>query len=150
MRPRRLIGASGRPLNFTVRSPMLRTRVSIFCLLLAMYGPAAISTAEEEHPFTSIYALIASPEKYEGQVVRVSGFLHLEFEGNALYAHREDYDRHIRANALWLSKPQCADNGKPFNDTYAAVEGTFTGRQRGHMDLYSGSINVTQCLKWGF
>jgi hypothetical protein len=34
--------------------------------------------------------LIANPQAWDGKHVRVIGFLRLEFEGDALYLHRED------------------------------------------------------------
>jgi hypothetical protein len=42
VRPRRLIGASGRPLNFTVRSPMVSARVQlrVVAALCALFGAA--------------------------------------------------------------------------------------------------------------
>ncbi|RZA00012.1 MAG: hypothetical protein EOP47_15240 [Sphingobacteriaceae bacterium] len=44
---------------------------------------------------TSIIKLIADPEKYDKLRVRIVGYLNLEFEGNGLYLHKEDYDRSI-------------------------------------------------------
>jgi hypothetical protein len=34
--------------------------------------------------------LIANTEKFDGKRVFVSGFVHFEFEGNALYFHEEE------------------------------------------------------------
>jgi len=35
--------------------------------------------------------LIANPKDYHGKIVRVIGFVRLEFEGNAIYLHQGDY-----------------------------------------------------------
>lgn len=50
----------------------------------------------------SLIQLIAQPEKFEGKRVRFIGFLRIEFEGNAIYLHREDFDHGITKNGLWL------------------------------------------------
>jgi hypothetical protein len=39
---------------------------------------------------------------FDGKLVRVIGFLRLEFEGNVLYLHREDYIHSILGNGVWV------------------------------------------------
>ncbi len=39
----------------------------------------------------SLINLIATPERYHGKWVRVQGVANFEFEGNALFLHKEDY-----------------------------------------------------------
>jgi hypothetical protein len=88
----------------------------------------------------SLVALLASPDRYHGKRIQVVGFVHLEFEGNALYLHREDYERGLLSNALWLNVS--ADRRRAFANTqYALVEGTFNAEDTGHMNLFSGSID---------
>jgi hypothetical protein len=36
-------------------------------------------------------ALLASPQKYDGKLIRTIGFMCIEFENDALYLHEEDY-----------------------------------------------------------
>ncbi len=38
---------------------------------------------------TSLIRLIATPEKYDGKTIQVIGYLHLEFEGDAIYLIRK-------------------------------------------------------------
>jgi len=56
----------------------------------------------EDLPDISLIKLLANPELYNLQVVRAQGFLELEFEGTALYLHREDWEQMLTRNALWL------------------------------------------------
>jgi len=93
----------------------------------------------------SIVQLLANPQAYEGRTVEVSGFVNLEFEGNAIWLHEEDFRRSLYQNALWLdvSEAECADaNGKPLS-AYASISGTFTAKSHGHMGLWPGEITVT-------
>jgi hypothetical protein len=64
----------------------------------------------DEHNQCTIYgpsliALIARPELYDGKVVRVIGFVRFEFEGNALYLSRLDYENAVSRNGLWIDPP---------------------------------------------
>jgi hypothetical protein len=48
----------------------------------------------------SLVQLIANPSVYQGKLVRVIGFCQLEFEGDALFLHREDFEQGLTKNAL--------------------------------------------------
>jgi hypothetical protein len=98
----------------------------------------------------SLIELIANPVPYEGKRVRVIGYLHLEFEGNGIYVHRDDLEHRIYSNGLWVDfGAETLKPGAPCLDNYALIEGTFTMRERGHMGLWSGRIkNITRCTPW--
>ncbi len=53
----------------------------------------------------SLIQLIASPREWDGKLVRVIGFCRLEFEGHALYLHKQDFDQAIPNNGVWLGAP---------------------------------------------
>ncbi|WP_184541786.1 hypothetical protein [Mucilaginibacter sp. FT3.2] len=98
----------------------------------------------------SIISLIANPDKYEGEEIRVIGYLHIEFEGNVLCLHKDDYDNAISKNAIWVDVTRLAiDSLKKYSDHYVIIAGTFDSRMRGHMDMNSGSIkNITRLDLW--
>ncbi len=73
---------------------------------------------------TSLVRLIAIPEPYDKSVVRVPGFLHMEFEGNALYLHREDYERRLYQNAVALQIPE-GEGFEKYEGQYVLLEGVF-------------------------
>lgn len=92
----------------------------------------------------SMIALIANPEKYNGCLVRLKGFLNLEFEGDGLYLHKDDYELGISKNGLWLEVEGAQlDLGwaKRCNRQYVILEGTFQMENKGHMASFSGSLN---------
>lgn len=89
----------------------------------------------------SLIQLIANPEKYDGKFVRVIGYLRLEFEGNALYVHREDDEAALTKNAIWVDATSDMTNDpETFNRKYVLLEGIFDAKQHGHMDLFSGEL----------
>jgi hypothetical protein len=100
----------------------------------------------------SLLNLIVTPEKYQGCKIRTFGYLNLEFEGNGIYLHKEDYEHGLYKNALWVEisadsvrKPEIKQHIK----SYVMLEGIFY-REEGHMDLFSGTIkNISRIIKWG-
>ena len=92
----------------------------------------------------SLIQLIARPEDFDGQYVRVHGFYRAEFEGTALYLHREDYEQGLGKNGFWIT------SGKVQQDRqYVLVEGRFNAKRHGHLGLWSGEIDdVTRMEPW--
>ena len=99
----------------------------------------------------SIVQLIANPERYDGKRVQLIGFLRIEFEGTAVYLHREDYERGIEKNALWINIPTGMSKAQSdaVNGQYVICLGTFDPAHHGHMGLFSGEIkNVERLQLW--
>jgi len=105
---------------------------------------------ESQATDASIIQLVANPERYHGKFVRVIGFVHLEFEGNAIYLHREDFENGLDKNSLWLSvADEIRKESAKYNDKYVLVEGTFNSQNRGHMGINSGAIeNIRRLQVW--
>ncbi|SRR6266542_4680819 len=123
---------------------LLKTRCDLFdqtrqeCLL---WGP-------------SLLELITRPEVYDGRRVRVIGFVNFEFEGNALYLSRSDWENGLTRSAVWIDPPRGfeSDWGPPRaqpNRRYVIVEATFWAGRRGHGNLFSGALEtVTRLEPW--
>jgi hypothetical protein len=114
--------------------------------LLCLWTSAESSELKD----VSMIQLIANPQQYDGKPIRVMAFLNLEFEGNALYLHREDFDKSILANAVWISlDDQQIRTSKKFSGGYVLVEGVFNAKDRGHLGIFSGSIQqITRIQSW--
>lgn len=98
----------------------------------------------------SLVALIANPERYDGKTVRVIGYAVAEFEGTAVYLHREDHDEGLDSNGLWLELGDaCAKKADEFKNGYALLEGVVDAKNTGHMGLWSAAlVKVTRCEPW--
>jgi len=95
-------------------------------------------------------ALVAVPERYDGKFVRTHGFLSIEFEGDALYLHEEDYRHGLTKNslALRLSKSQ-RQQFKSLSLKYVVIEGTVYARGLEQTDMWSGALgNITRLEIW--
>lgn len=98
----------------------------------------------------SLVQLIANPQDYDGKLVRVIGFVRLEFEGNAIYLHQDDYKHVITKNGLWLdASGDIVQKREEFDQKYVLLEGVFNAKNTGHMGLWSGSIQkISRCKVW--
>ena len=125
--------------------------------LLALSGNATPSrqqtgeSSDVSKPIdVGMVALIAAPESYEGKFVRTHGFLCIEFEGDAVYLHEEDYRHGLTKNsfALRLSKAQ-REQLKSLSLKYVLIEGTVYANGPEHTDRWSGAIgNITRLEVW--
>ncbi len=93
----------------------------------------------------SIKELISNSEKYHGKVVRITGYVQLEFEGTAIYSSKEDAKKNLTKNGLWLSvggkSVRCFD----CKNKFCLIEGTFNRENKGHFNGWSGAIeNITR------
>jgi hypothetical protein len=77
-------------------------RLLAFSVIAVLLAGSAGSISASLGNSVSIVQLIATPEKYDGKVVQVMGFLRLEFEGNAIYLHEDDYTHAIYKNGLMI------------------------------------------------
>jgi len=117
----------------------------------AFIGLVAVATAASAQSVdVSLINLIATPREFDGKQVRVIGFARLEFEGNAIYLHREDYLQGITKNGLWLDVERLPKKSSAsVNNRYVIVEGVFSMTDKGHLGLWSGSIQkVTRMDLW--
>jgi hypothetical protein len=93
----------------------------------------------------SIIELIARPELYHNRRVAVTGYLWLEFEGNAIYLSSDDQRYMITQNGLWVDfAPNVLRPGTRYSGRFVSIVGTFNATSYGHMGLWSGTIeNIT-------
>jgi hypothetical protein len=126
----------------------MKTRTLLFMLSLLCWFAQPLVAAESLD--VSLVQLIANPKDYDGKVVRVIGFARLEFEGNAVYLHEDDYKHSIYRNGLWIDVTDDMQKKKAELDKkHVLLEGTFNARETGHMGLWSGSIQkITRFQAW--
>jgi hypothetical protein len=64
--------------------------------------------------------------------------------------HREDYDRAILGNGIWVdATPEMTKQNKVLNLSYVLLEGIFSSSDKGHMGMWSGSIKkIRRAERW--
>ena len=128
-------------------------RCTLYLLLLLMIlgnlleANGTLAQVEPIEPKgVSLLQLIANPSEYHGKLVRVIGFCRLEFEGDALYLHREDFEQGITKNAVWLNVGrEISKSRSNLSGGYVIVEGVFNAEDK---DLFSGCIKVRRIQHW--
>ena len=100
----------------------------------------------------TLVQLIADPQKFGGKLIRVIGFLRLEFEGDVLYLHREDYEHAILGNGVWVDATlEIRKQNETLNLHYFLLEGVFDSMWRGHQGTWSGSLTkIRRAELWPF
>ena len=125
---------------------MIQMLLIVFSILAL---PVATSARFGDDQVT-LLRVLAQPEKYDGQTIQVIGYLHIEFEGNGLYLHKEDFDHGIIGNMIWVNTTEDMQKRlKEINDKYVIIRGVFDSKNHGHMGLFSGTITkITRCEAW--
>lgn len=123
----------------------------IITILITLKSLFAMSPQINET--TSMIQLISNPDKYHNKHIRLVAFLNIEFEGNALYLHQEDYKNDIYSNGIWLSvneENKTLIKKNDLNKRYVLIEGVFNKENKGHMGMWQGSLEkVTRIISWG-
>lgn len=97
----------------------------------------------DENFHVSLIRLIATPEKYHNKLIHVSGYLDLEFEWDALYLHKEDYENGMCKNALRVSFSgtlKAETNIMDYKSRYVSIIGVFNMNETWHGWSFSGAI----------
>jgi len=125
----------------------MRLTASICILVAALL----VVPVKAEQPINvTLVQLIANPEKFDGKLIRVIGFLEIEFEGNVLYLHREDCENALLGDGIWVDvTPEMTKNRTSLSKNYVLLEGVFSARERGHMGMWSGGLkNIRRVQLW--
>ena len=119
--------------------------LSTLVVSLSLFPFAAVA---EEPLSVSMIQLVATPTEYHGKLIAVKAFLHLEFEGDALYLHREDYLRRIYKNGIWIELLGRRDEAyMPLSDHYVEAIGIFDAESKGHFGMWSGTLKSVRGLR---
>lgn len=124
--------------------------VPLVMLVLGVVCSSETATAPTRPPVVSIVQLIATPEKFDGKLVSVIGFLRLEHEGYLLYLGKEDYDNVVLANALWVdATEEMGKNREKLELKYVKIVGTFrAGHEKRNLFSPGGITDIKNCQFW--
>jgi hypothetical protein len=119
---------------------------SLFLIFAAVFVTSPAQPAESPVD-VSLVRVIANPERFDGKLVSLIGFLRIEPEGTALYLSSEDYQHQVFGNALRVElNEQLRQDREELDMNYVHIVGVFDARHLGQMPFPSGSI--TNVSKW--
>lgn len=120
---------------------MIVKMTSFLLLVFALMTGCVGHAAAEQPRDVSMVQLIADPARFDGQSVRFIGVLHLQFEGDAVYLHHEDFRHAIIQNSIAISLTQAQRRAAAkLNKAYVLVEGRFRAGAGGHLGLWQGTV----------
>jgi hypothetical protein len=90
-----------------------------------------------------VIQLIATPERFDGKRIRVTGYLNIQFEDMALYLHEEDCMQGIQKNAFWIELPNSLSQTPA---GYVTVEAVLDPSRHGHLSAYQGTLTDVTSL----
>ncbi len=145
----------------TIILSVLITLAVVFAVLfgIMIYQDKLVESGYSETPNSAnqyatdvtMIQLIANPEKYDGQLVRVIGVGNLEFEGNCISLSKEDLKYGV-GNSIWIELGEKAisyEEAQQYNGEYVIIEGIFDKDDCGHMNMFCGSIkNISRYELW--
>lgn len=111
--------------------------------LIGFVGLLSLTVIAQEHaPLkVSLVQLIATPEKFDGKLVSVQGFLAMGREGDLLYMSQADADNVLLPNAIWIRRTEKMGKDRPTLDMkYVRVVGIFRIAFHEHLGTPTGGI----------
>jgi hypothetical protein len=126
------------------------------CVLIACViftGPSLLSQDQAEP--ISLIQLVASPEKFNGKLVVVRGFLLIagrphDVVGYILYLHKEDAENNLGNSVVIVPSEQMKRDQEKIDRMYIQLTGTVRSvRISGTADSYVSSVgDITSCTVW--
>lgn len=122
----------------------MRRVLLLLLLVLTQIGaaPAPASTPVERPVSAPLVALLANPERFDGKLVAVEGFLNLEYEGDAIYQSRSDFDSMLLGNSIWVDGPKFEEPAarRALSGHYVSLTGRFDADMHGHFGMFAGGL----------
>jgi hypothetical protein len=129
---------------------MARLALALLFLFLTI-TPGTNEQTEKPIP-TSLVQLLATPEKFDGKLVRIVGFLVLDSEGDGLYLHKEDFANGIDSNAVLIERTQkMLEDRENLEFSYVLLVGVFqiSENPRNSTASRTGRITkISRCELW--
>ena len=122
----------------------VKRRSVLASVLLGFLSKSARARADsaEEPVFASLVQLIATPERFDGKLVRVAGFCRLEYEGTVLYLDKESFEAALPLHGVWLDVGwPVPEKYRPLTDTYVMVDGRYGAPKPGGRALHGGRLS---------
>lgn len=130
----------------SIKRQLLTVLLSVFITLAVVFGVLTgirvWHAGNDQIKEVTMVQLLATPERYHGQRVRVIGVGNLEAENNFISLSKEDL-LYATGNSLWIEldgDTVSYEEAKACNGEYVILEGTFYQDDHGHMNLFRGAI----------
>ena len=113
-------------LNLKIKSSQV-VRLLLIILFSVSLSPFCFSEIiyKVTEKYVSIIQLLANPEKYDKQVVAITGYVKDEFENSGIYFSIDDAQKAVVLNGIGLDGLNIKNSTKKLNNKFCVVVGTF-------------------------
>lgn len=135
------------------RAVGLRSAIIVLavCLIAGSRSDGWCAVEKPSNPINvGMLALLSTPQKYNGKIIRTIGYLYLRSDGDAVFFHQEDLEIPILKDSFALElTPEQKQQFKELNLTYVMVQGVMRSAGPDGHELNSGTItHVTMVHGW--
>lgn len=111
------------------------------CLLFFMAASSCGRRADSTVAVLPVQSVVVSASSLHGRQIRVSGWLNLEMEGNALYPTEQEHRRGLDKQALWFDVPDSLrGQEEAFSRRCVVVDATVDAYDHGHRALFAAGL----------
>ena len=108
----------------------MKPSIALNIAVLLFVGVFSLGAVDDQAEDVSLIQLIATPERFNGKHVNVTGFLRLGYETASLYLSKQDYDNVILDNTVYIDvTDEIAKNKDQLNLKYVRLQGTFRAKK---------------------
>jgi len=119
---------------------------AFFVLIFLAQTITVRSIAAPEPPTdVSIIQLIATPEKFDGALVSLIGFMQIGREQDLVYLGEQDFNHGLIENALWFRlSEEIGKDSQKLNKNYVRIVGVFSARHEGPYGCPNGGLTTVK------
>jgi len=131
----------------STKLPAVAPSVEAICIEAMRRSPPDLSIVRNREENVQVKTVtLGELPLHGGEIVRVAGVIHVEFEWVGLYSSRaalEEGERGpwVRLGALWPDEPYWQTRAPAISDRCAVVEGTYLRGLDGHIGISNGTID---------
>jgi hypothetical protein len=116
---------------------------SLLLVILFLTSTVSVGRNSEPEPPTvvSIVQLIATPERFDGTLVSLIGFIHIGREQDLVYLGEQDFNHGLIENALWFHlSEEMGKDWRKVNRNYVRIVAVFSARHEGPYGCPNGGL----------
>jgi len=126
-----------------------KSLILLFICFMILLSAAKAAESNQRPLYVSFINLIATPEKYIGKKIHVTGFAHIKFEWQYLHLSENDAKYKVMQNSMALKiKPDNRDQYKDITRKYVEVIGVFGVNPNSGMKYMKDIEKIEELGNW--
>jgi|GEM_PF-4743144 len=129
------------------------TILSVILCSTRLYSQDSIRYSERPNGHNSPYRIpineiLKNPDVYEGTHLQVVGYLHLDWEADAIYSKKSDLKNRHYKKGLWVHVNQFKfKHSSELKNRYVIIDAVFDANDHGSGHLWGGALKSITAIK---